>query len=64
MATIDKIERMSGFLSTDSFEITLSCNHRFKVEKRPSVRVGDDFKCPTAKGTPVGRELFEAAASS
>lgn len=44
MATIEKIERQSGFLSADSYEVNLSCGHKFAVERQPSVRVGDDFK--------------------
>ena len=46
MATIDKIERISGFLSGDNFEVSLSCGHKFTVERQPSIRTGDDFKCP------------------
>lgn len=46
MASIEKIERQSGFLSADSYEVKLSCGHKFTVERQPSVRVGDDFKCP------------------
>lgn len=46
MAIVEKIERQSGFLSGDSYEVKLSCGHKFSVERQPSVRVGDDFKCP------------------
>lgn len=46
MAKVEKIERRAGFLSADSYEVKLSCGHKFSVEYQPSVRVGDDLKCP------------------
>lgn len=46
MATIEKIERQSRFLSSDTYEVKLSCGHSFMVERQPTVRVGDDYKCP------------------
>lgn len=49
MATIEKIERDSGFFSGESFEIHLTCGHSFKVDEQPEVRVGDDFPCPICR---------------
>ena len=45
MAMIDKMERVAGFLGPNSFKISLSCGHDFKVERQPRVRVGDRYKC-------------------
>lgn len=42
---IDKIERVAGFLGPNSYKVSLSCGHHFKVEKQPTIRVGDRYKC-------------------
>lgn len=46
MATIERVERQSTFLSGESCEVKLSCGHKFTVERQLSVPVGDDFKRP------------------